>query len=299
MIDILSLAIVSILVALVLTWYIICDKMASTRVNYTFPPGCCHCDSSFGRLKYIRISRQWYFLGDNEVLNLLFPFAERTAQVPICEACSYILETREKSAETLSLRIACYLLIPFFIGLWVVLHNFAGAGLLALLSSLLTYLVAFRVLESLPQFAPPAHFTALGKLCFRNKLYHWEFVRLNPNAEVRIPQHQLPVGIFLGTALAVLFSILSDILDIIDATSSKSNNSMATILIVAKALTLPVILRQSRFSVLLWVIVVVVAVVVSPNFSDQIEDVFIGVVLLVIFIYEWWQTQPNGGHSGR
>lgn len=308
---------IAILAAIIVIWYVIYDRVASTSVDYVFPASCSRCNSTTDRLKRRKVSRQWYFLADHEVLDYVFPHAERTAEITICEMCSYTVEIREESAHTLSKRIAAILFVPLSIGLWLVgdnqffldypfLHSLCGFVVpitMGLFFSLVVYLIIGKVLTFFPRFAPPAYFTMFGKLRFRNKLYQQEFSRLNPSPEVPLPQHQLPIGIFLGIAVAVILSIMSDIFNIADAFLSKSTDAistMSTILILGKTISVPLILLRSKLGVILWVTIFVVGIVANPNFSDdQLEDIFIGTTLLSIFIYEWWQTQPNGGHSGR
>lgn len=306
-----TLVLSSSLVAAAVVWYLICDRVASTSTHYALPTDCCRCDAHPGSTRRTT-SRRWFFV-DNDVIDLFFPYSERTAEVPICQSCLGKVEASEKLTHKLALGVAAlsFISLSYALRVSVVWPSIASSvcsfvtfGILGIILSAWVFLIAKSVLSLFPGLAPPARFTILGRLRFRNRPYQQKFSSLNSNPEAQIPQHQIPIGLMVGIALALALSVLSDIMDIAGALLSKSSlaaHIVDIVFVLGKIASILLVFRFRMISVILWGIILIADISLNPNFSidGEIEDILLAGVLLTIFVYKWWQTRRRSSTSGQ
>lgn len=289
------LSISALIILALFVWYAICDHVASTGTNYIFPRSCIRCNADLedysSRSSPFTISRQWYL--NIEGLEV-FPYAKRETEVPLCWKCFNKCKSNEDLANRISVIAATGVTLLFLSSLICGYVPRAGTPIWAcigiiLLVFALTLLFADKVLHFLPPFAPPAYFTIIGKLRFRNKVYQEKFSLANPNPEVRLEHPPLPTSLFVGILLVLFASLLRDIFVNLDQSQTLGIQVVDIIIVLGKIASLFFVYRQKKIGPVLWFIILGVKIV--TGFNPDWEEIVLGVVILPMFIYEWWQGQ--------
>ncbi|MBN1668748.1 MAG: hypothetical protein JW862_16760 [Anaerolineales bacterium] len=167
-----------------------------------------------------------------------------------------------------------------------------------LFGGIILFAIVWELTSLLPGLALPARFGLLGTLRFTNPDYRQKYIHLNPNPEIPVLQRQMPVGVYIAAMAALLFSIVSDLDTMLMGRSSDPGLQIVPVnylLILMKVGLVAMFWRMKKAAFILWIVVIATEFVANPSFdiNDRGEELVVVAALLLIFLYEWWQTRRS------